>query len=164
MWLGAVSCCPYLPLRESIVLDITSLGKDQNWKYSFYWICVTFVSLKNWKIVIWMIHKPHVSWSLMRGGTYRLLPERTAGAPSLVLGMDKNTTVKPQCSRESVSLPLCTLLCPSPTCIAVSHVTFREPPLGHRLKAFVSSEVFGYLYIPRPSSFIVSQTNWLRSS
>lgn len=41
-WLGAMAPWPHPASRESILLQIASLGKDQNLKYSFYWICIAF--------------------------------------------------------------------------------------------------------------------------
>lgn len=43
-WLGPAACL--LP-RTSI----TTLGKDKNLKYCFYWMFIAFPSSKNWKIV-----------------------------------------------------------------------------------------------------------------
>ena len=43
--------------QECILLHTASPGKDQNskFKWSFYWICITFAPSWNWKIISWTI-------------------------------------------------------------------------------------------------------------
>ena len=48
-WLGAATPCHCLETWESII-HIASLGKDQNSKYSFCLICITFTKSKSQKI------------------------------------------------------------------------------------------------------------------
>ena len=59
-WLGNMTLflCP--ASRGSLILHIASLGKEQNSKYNFYWICIGLHYCKVKKIGSWTI----VSWRL----------------------------------------------------------------------------------------------------